>query len=104
MTTPLKASPWAVAGTIYLVWRTECDQTIDDAREVEADDPATAAEDWAEEDDQDGSDYTIASGDGAMLAVRPRDEPEAAVRFFMVSGEMVAQYHAYEQSTAKVPR
>jgi hypothetical protein len=83
--------PWAKQGDVFLVWRPENGETEEDAREVEALDAETAAEDFAEWDDSQG-DYTIVRGSDATLHVRPRDGGD--VERFQVSGEAVPQYSA----------
>ncbi len=86
--------PWSKSGDVFLVWRPENGETIEDAREVEANDAETAAEDWAEWDDCNSADYTIVNGSESTVCVRLRDDVSAPVETFVVSGEAVPQYTA----------
>ena len=84
--------PWK-PGRLFLVWEPDQSETEEDAREVEASDAETAAEDRAEEVDSNG-DYTIVGGSEATFHVRPKDDPSAPVEVYVVTGESVPQYSA----------
>lgn len=91
--------PWETRGRlVFLAWRPDRDETIDDAREVSAIDAEQAAEDLAEHDDIDGADYTIVNGSPATVAVRPKDDPGVPVETFTVSGQIVHRYTARRSS------
>lgn len=85
----------------YLVWCPERDQARDDARSVRAHGHAAAAATWAEWDDVESVEYSIARGNDVLVCVAAEDSAEI-VRF-RVSGETVAQYRAVavEESTGK---
>jgi hypothetical protein len=88
--------PWEKPGTVFLLWRPENGETIADAREVEAHDAEDAAEDWAEYDDSYSVEYMIVRGNDATVCVRERDNQDAPVQTFVVSGKTVPQYTARE--------
>lgn len=85
-------------GNVYLLWRPENDETIDDAREVLAFDAEEAAEDWAANDDTQSADYSIVRGNEATVCVRLKDDESAPVETFVVYGESVPQYSAQRKS------
>lgn len=97
MSGPLRLRPWAKPGDVFLLWRPEQGEAEEDAREVEANDSETAAEDWAEHDDS-GGDYCIVNGNEATVHVRryglDGDGAPWPVEVFVVLGETVPQYTA----------
>lgn len=93
MSKPINMRPWAKPGDIFRVWRPEHDETEADAREIEAHDSESAAEDWAEYDDH-GGDYAIVGGSEATLHVRRTNDEAAEDVVFVVMGESVPQYSA----------
>ena len=56
----------------YYAWCPENGDTESDAREVIGYDAENAAENWAEEDDSDSAEYSIANG--VRVVVNVRDE------------------------------
>lgn len=70
----------------------------EDARKYYAHDAQAAAEKWAERYDSDG-DYTIVSGDAPTVYVKKVGEPDDTQLKFVVHGESVPQYSAYQRDT-----
>lgn len=95
--TVLRMRPWT-KGKVFLVWRPDWSETEEDAREVEASDAETAAEDRAEEHDS-GGDYDIVGGSDAIYHVMPKDDPAAPVEVYTVTGETVPQYSATKRES-----
>lgn len=93
MSKPIKLRAWEKPGDIFRVWEPDCGETEDDAREVEASDSETAAEDFAEWSDSNG-DYAIVRGNEATVHVRRTNDEAAVVEVFVVIGESVPQYSA----------
>lgn len=96
----IKMRPWGKTGDVFRVWQPECGETEEDAREVEACDSETAAEDYAEWSDSNG-DYTIVRGSEATLHVRRTDDEAAEVEVFVVTGESVPHYSATPKREGK---
>lgn len=53
----------------FIVWQPDLGQTEDDGKKITAYDAGAAAREWAERNDSDSADYSIASGTAAILAV-----------------------------------
>jgi len=79
--------------TRYVVWRPDYDQTRDDGRTIEAHSPACACVYWAERDDQQSAEYSIARGNAAELLVAELGSSLPPFRYSVV-GEAVPSYHA----------
>jgi hypothetical protein len=85
----------------WLLWVPENGETEEDAREVYASDAEGAVEKWAEADDRDSADYSIARGADVTVMLRYADKPERMPRFLPegvitmgVYGEYEPVYHA----------
>jgi hypothetical protein len=76
----------------FMVWSPDQGSTEADAREIEAFDASSAAEEWADRDDCESAEYQIVRGSNAKVCVRDGER----VRTFDVSGETVALYAARE--------
>jgi len=86
--------PWeTVNQKVWRVWRSDEGSTEDDAREVRASDAEQAAEDFAEWDDSQSAEYSIARGNEALISVRG---PDGSLSTFKVEGEYVPHYIARE--------
>ena len=79
--------------TRYVVWRPDYGQTQEDGRTIEADHPAAACIAWAERDDQESAEYSIASGKDAELMVAELGSSLAPFRY-SVGGEAIPSYYA----------
>ena len=75
----------------WLVWNPDQSETVEDAKPIYAMDALSAAEDWAEQDDN-SADYCIAKGQPATVCVQR--VPDGPVEKFRVSGECQAVYMA----------
>jgi hypothetical protein len=79
--------------TRYVVWRPDYDQTQADGRTIEAHSPAYACVYWAERDDHQSAEYSIARGNAAELMVAELGSSLPPFRYSVV-GEAVPSYHA----------
>ena len=86
----------------YLVWQSENGETVEDAVVVMAADEQSAAEQWADEDDFESNEYTIASGVPATIMIRDPMASEATE--WIVSGELVRRYTARAKAPPDVAR
>lgn len=80
---------------MYLVWREE-DGPEDGGVRIKAFDGEQAAEEWAERDDRDSAEYTIASGE--EVTVVARNERDGRKTRYRVTGEAQPVYTAREVS------
>ena len=74
----------------WLLWSPENGETEEDAREVYGIDPEAAAEAWAERDDRDSGEGSIARGNDAKVRMRYADDPARAERLKLPTGELEA--------------
>lgn len=79
----------------WLVWDPERGDA-EDGREVHAQNAEDAAIEWAEQDDLDSAEYSIAGGRETTVYVRPADQPLGVPERFVVYGECLPQYYARE--------
>jgi hypothetical protein len=74
----------------FRVWNPDEGQTLEeDARTIFANDAEDAVEKWAEDDDNDSAEYSIAKGTPAVVCVQrynAKDEPEGPVERYRVEG------------------
>lgn len=77
----------------WSVWNPDQEEE-EDARVLFADDPETAAEEWAEHDDRDSAEYTIVRGSPAIVHVRPYPPEGKEALKFKVQGEYDPRYWA----------
>ena len=91
----IKLRPWEKQLPIWLVWAPERGETEADARGIEALDAGQAAEDFAEWDDNNSAEYSVARGEEITVHVRGTDLG-AEVQRFRVSGEYVPSYMTRE--------
>lgn len=76
----------------FLVWCPDMGAEREDACEIEAYDAASAAEEWAEDEDRNSAEYSIVGGrETPVVCVAEGDGPEQE---FRVSGEAVPAYYA----------
>lgn len=76
----------------WRVWDEDQGQTREDARLVYTTTPDSAAEAWAEHDDNDSAEYSIAKGTPTVVCVAR--EPDGPVEKFKVHGEYQPVYWA----------
>ena len=76
----------------YLVWNE--DESRDDAREISHSSAEWAAEEWAEKDDYNSAEYSIANGSTVIVSVE--DVETGKVERFKIRGEYEPAYYAYE--------
>ena len=73
----------------FRVWDPDQGETLEDADIVYAEDADTAVEMWAEQDDQDSAEYSIAKGTAAVVCVQRYsidNKPESVVERYRVEG------------------
>ena len=74
----------------FSVWKPDQGESLaDDAKTIYAVDSEAAAETWAENDDNDSAEYSIARGTPVVVSVQrfnAKDEPEGAVERYRVEG------------------
>ena len=81
----------------WLLWVPENGETEADAREVYATSDEAAVEKWAEEDDRNSAEYSIARGTEVTVRLRYADDPERAERLHLPTEELEASvYGEYE--------
>jgi hypothetical protein len=76
----------------WLVWDPD-QSTIEDARTIYAHDADWAVTDWAEQDDNDSAEYSIAKGTATIVHVQLKDG-SGDVHKYRVTGEYEPNYHA----------
>lgn len=81
----------------FKVWCPDRGETQDDALVLVDIAPEYAVEEWAEQDDRDSAEYSICRGNEETVCVLELDTTN--IRKFLVSGEAVPSYSAYEVVT-----
>ncbi len=76
----------------WLVWDPDQGNTVEDARTIYALNAEWAAEKWAEEDDSDSAEYSIAQGTSTVVCVQPKEG--GPIEKFKVTGEYEPTYSA----------
>jgi len=80
----------------YLVWEPAAGGIEESANETNAPDARTAASDWADNEDYESDDFTIASGIPATVVVRDLDTGKLTE--WIVHGKAVRDYTAVQKT------
>lgn len=89
--------------TKWKVWNPEHGD-FEDAREIEARYPEDAAEDWAQRDDCESADYSIANGNEATVHVSHAAGDGTELLTFAVRGEPCVNYYSRKITNAPIAK